>query len=111
MKYKLILLYLLLTACAQNYTSLEVNKSFNSKGFAYIYNEDDFINKIIKRKLDNNSLQIAHNKLRPGSLIKIINIKTNDSIILRNNKKFQYPEFYKNLDTEPFYDFLKLTNR
>tara|TARA_B100001564_G_scaffold335108_1_gene324212 strand:+ start:394 stop:1131 length:738 start_codon:yes stop_codon:yes gene_type:complete len=108
MKYKLILLYLLLTACAQNYTSLEVNKSFNSKGFAYIYNEDDFINKIIKRKLDNNSLQIAHNKLRPGSLIKIINIKTNDSIILRNNKKFQYPEFYKIIITEPVADKLNL---
>ena len=41
---------------------------------------NNFIDKIIKRKLDNNFLQIAHNKLRPGSLIKITNIKTNDSI-------------------------------
>ena len=76
MKYKLIILLLFLTSCAQNYSRLDLKKSFNSKGFAYIYNEKDFIDKVIKGKLDNNSLQIAHNKLRPGSLIKITNIKT-----------------------------------
>ena len=36
---------LFLTSCAQNYNRLDLNESFNSKGFAYIYNEDDFINK------------------------------------------------------------------
>jgi len=83
MKYKLIILLLFLTSCAQNYSQSQLNKPFNSKGFAYIYNEEDFVNKVIKKKLDNNSLQIAHNKLRAGSLIKIINIKTNESIILK----------------------------
>jgi rare lipoprotein A (peptidoglycan hydrolase) len=108
MKYKLIILLLFLTSCAQNYSRLDLNKSFNSKGFAYIYNEKDFIDKVIKRKLDNNSLQIAHNKLRPGSLIKIINIKTNDSIILKNSKRFQYPEFYKIVITKPVADEINL---
>ena len=102
MNYKLIILLLyFLTSCAQNYSQANLNKAFNSKGFAYIYNEEDFTNKIIKKKLDNNLLEIAHDKLRPGSLIKIINIKTNDSIILKNSKKFQYPEFYKILITRP----------
>ncbi len=108
MKYKLIILLLFLTSCAQNYSRLDLNKSFNSKGFAYIYNEKDFIDKVIKRKLDNNSLQIAHNKLRPGSLIKIINIKTNDSIILKNSKRFQYPEFYKIVITKLVADEINL---
>ena len=108
MKYKLIILLLFLTSCAQNYTKSELKRSFNSKGFAYIYNEEDFINKIIKRKLDENSLQIAHNKLKPGSLIKIINIKTNDSIIMKNSKRFEYPEFYKILITQPVADKLNL---
>jgi rare lipoprotein A (peptidoglycan hydrolase) len=108
MKYKLIILLLFLTSCAQNYSRLDLNKSFNSKGFAYIYNEKDFIDKVIKRKLDSNSLQIAHNKLRPGSLIKIINIKTNDSIILKNSKRFQYPEFYKIVITKPVADEINL---
>ena len=108
MNYRLIILFLILTSCAQNYTNSEKNKPFVSKGFAYIYNAEDFQNKVIKKKLDNSSFQIAHNKLRIGSLIKIINIKTNDSIILKNNKKIDYPEFYKILITKPVADKLNL---
>ena len=107
MKYKLIIL-LFLTSCAQNYSKLELNEPFTSKGFAYIYNDEDFINKVIKKKLDNNSLQVAHNKLRPGSLIRIINIKTDESIILKNSKRFQYPEFYKIVITKPVAEKLNL---
>ena len=95
-------------SCTQNFSKSELKKPFNSKGFAYIYNQEDFINKIIKKKLDESSLQIAHNKLAPGTLIKIINSKTNDSIILKNNKKFNYPEFYKILITQSVADKINL---
>ena len=108
MKYKLIVLLFFLTSCTQNYSKSELRKPFSSKGFAYIYNDEDFLNKVIKRKLDNNLLQIAHNRLRPGSLIKIINIKTNDSIILKNIKRFEYPEFYKILITKPVAEKINL---
>ncbi len=108
MKFRLIILLIFLTSCAQNYSRFDSSKTFTSKGFAYIYNEKDFLDKIIKKQLDNNSLQIAHNKLRPGSLIKIINIKTNDSIILKNSKRFEYPEFYKIIITESVADELNL---
>ena len=108
MKYKFIILFLFLISCAQNYSKTVQKKPFNSKGFAYIYNQEDFINKIIKKKLDENSLQIAHSKLMPGTLIKITNSKTNDSIILKNNKRFVYPEFYKILITQPVADKINL---
>ena len=108
MKYKLIILFFFLTSCTQNYSKSELHKPFNSKGFAYIYNEEDFLNQVINKKLDNNLLQIAHNKLRPGSLIKIINTKTNDSIILKNNKRFEYPEFYKIIITKPVAEKINL---
>ena len=108
MNYRLILTFLILTSCAQNYTKSELNEPFISKGFAYIYNDEDFYSKVINKKLDNNSSQIAHNKLRAGSLIKIINIKTNDSIILKSNKKVEYPDFYKILITKPVADKLNL---
>ena len=108
MRYNIILLFLILNSCASNYSNSNLNKPFNSTGFAYIYDEDDFINKIIKKKLDNSSLQIAHNKLKPGTLIKITNIKTNESIVLKNNKRFQYPEFYKILITKPVADKINL---
>ena len=108
MKYKLIIFFLFLISCAQNYSTSELKKPFNSKGFAYIYSHQDFLDKTIKKKLDNTLLQVAHSKLRPGSLIKIINTKTNDSIILKINKRFDYPEFYKLIITQPVADELNL---
>ena len=110
MKFKFLIAIFFLFSCSQNYSNIKSNKSFNSKGFAYIYNEKDFINKKIKKKLDNTSLQIAHNRLRPGSLIKIINNLTNDSIILKNTKRFEYPDFYKIMITEPVAKQLNLRN-
>ena len=101
MKYKIISLFLILVSCTTNYSSSNFKKSFNSKGFAYIYNEEDFSKKIITKKLDNSLYQIAHNKLKPGSLIKIINTKTKDAIILKNDKRIKYPDFYKILITKP----------
>ena len=100
MNYKLILTIFFLASCDQNYKKDILIEPFNSKGFAYIYDIKDFNNKIINKKLDNNVLQIAHNKLRPGSLIKLINPKTNDSVILKNSKRIIYPEFYKIVITE-----------
>ena len=99
MKYKIFILIFLLTSCTTYSTKLENRKPFNSKGFAYIYNENDFKNKIIKSKLDNTKLQIAHNSLHANTLIKIINPKTNQSLIIKNFKKTYYPDFYKILIT------------
>ena len=108
MKYNLLIIFIIFTACATNYSAQNTKKPFSSKGFALIYKDEDFINKTVKRKLDNNFLQIAHNRLRPGTLIKIINLKTNDSIILKNNKKFQYPNFYKIIMTKPVAEEINL---
>ena len=108
MKYKLIILFFFLISCTQNYSKSELKKPFNSKGFAYIYNHQDFLDKTIQKKLDDTLLQVAHSKLRPGSLVKIINTKTNDSIILKINKRFDYPEFYKLIITQPVADELNL---
>ena len=107
MKFKFILIFLL-TSCTLQTNTPMLKSTYTSSGFAYIYNEQDFIDKIIKKKLDNNSLQIAHNKIRPGSLIKITNIKTNDSIILKNSKRFEYPDFYKILITKPVAEEINL---
>jgi len=70
MKFNLIFLLIILSSCTQNYSKVDSRQPFSSKGFAYIYNDEDFQNKIIKKKLDEKNLLIAHSKLRPGSLIK-----------------------------------------
>ncbi len=76
-------------------------KPYTAKGFAYIFNETDYNNRIINKKLNNNLFEIAHKDLRPFTLIKLINPKTNDSIILKNKKRIVYPDFYTVLITYP----------
>ena len=108
MKFRLIILLLLISSCAQNISNKGNKKPYSAQGFAYIYNLNDYQKKIIKHKLDEAELQIAHDKLRPGSLIKIINIKTNDSLIIKNTKRFKYPNFYKILITNKVAERLNL---
>ena len=110
MRYSYIILFFLLVSCSIHYTKLENKTPFNSKGFAYIYNENDFKNKIIKTKLNNEIYQIAQKNLPIGTLIKVINPKTNQSITLKNQKKGRYPEFYKILISEAVAKKLNISN-
>ena len=108
MKYSFILCALLLFSCSSNITKLENRSPYSSKGFAFIYNDEDYNNKIIKGKLDNAELQISHSKLSNNTLLRIINPKTNDSITIKNFKKIQYPDFYKILITKKVSEELNL---
>ena len=108
MRFSLLIIIFFIFSCSANITKLENRKPYSSKGFAYIYNKNDFEKKIIGTKLDNSKLQISHNKLNANSLIKIINPKTNDSIIIKNWKKTKFPDFYKILITKKVADKLNL---
>ena len=109
MQYKFLFIFFLIISCAQNsYQSINKKESFSSKGLAYIYNEDDYNNEIIKKELNNNSFEIAHKSLRPGTLLKVINLYTNDEIVLKNTKRIDYPDFYKILITKPVADKINL---
>ena len=45
-------------------------------------------------------MQVSINKLKTNSLIKIINPKTKDYLVIKNTKRITYPDFYKILITE-----------
>ena len=107
MKFKLLILFFLIISCTHN-NIINNNLPYTSKGFAYIYNDKDFNNKIIKGKLDNSKLQISHKNLRINSLIKIINPKTNDYVVVKNYKRIDYPDFYKILISEEVANKLKI---
>ena len=111
MKYKILLILLILiNGCSSHGNYSHKNKLFTAKGFAYIYTEQDYLNKVINKKFDNNVYQVSQNSLRTGSLIKIINLKTNESITLKNSKRTNYPDFYKILITKPVAEKLKLSS-
>ena len=58
--------------------------------------------------MNNDILQISHQNLKTGTLIKIINPKNKESLVLKNIKRIRYPEFYKVLITEAVAQKLKL---
>ena len=101
MKFNIFIILFFLVSCSPHYTKLDNRKPYNSTGLAYIYNVEDYENKIINKKLNNKFLQISHKDLKIGSLIKLINPNTKESIVLKNIKRIQYPDFYKVLITKP----------
>ena len=108
MKFNIIFIFIFLTSCTTNVTKLENRSPYNSKGFAYIYNDQDYETKIISSKLDNSKEQVSVYNLKSNSLIKIINPNTKESLTINNYKRIQYPDFYKILITEKVAEKLSL---
>ena len=107
MKFK-SLIFLLLISCTTEFNKNYEKTSFSSSGFAYIYSEQDFNNKIIKKKFDNTKFLVAHSKLKTGTLIKLTNPNNNKSVNLKVYRKLDYPELYQVLITEPVANKLNL---
>ena len=108
MKYKLLFITFLLVSCTANFTTFDQKIPYTAKGLAYVYNDKDFIEKIIKVKMNNEIAQISHQNLRTGTLIKLSNPRNNKSIVLKNIKRIKYPDFYKVLITKPVAEELNL---
>lgn len=108
MKFKFFFLFIIILSCSPQLTTINQSKTYTSKGFAYIYNEDDFNQKIIKGKMNNNIMQISHQFLKTGTLIKISNPKNKKNIVLKNIKRIRYPDFYKILITKQVAEELDL---
>ena len=82
MKFKIIIFLFCIFSCTPN-SSINLKKNYSAKGFAYIYNNSDNTEQIIKGKMNNNIMQISQQNLRIGALIKIINPKNNESLVLK----------------------------
>ena len=108
MKYKLLIILFFVISCSPYYTKSDNRKPYNSKGFAYIYNENDYESKFVKNKFNNDLLQISHKNLNYGTLIKLINPNTQEYIVLKNEKNIDYPDFYKIMITKPVAIKLKI---
>ena len=101
MKFKIILILFFVLSCSPQFNTINQKKPYSTKGIAYIYNDFDFKEKIIKGRMNNDKMQISHQNLRTGTLIKIINPKNNETLVLKNIKRIKYPDFYKILITKP----------
>ena len=99
MKYNffLILLIVSITSCASNnYKTVNVDpifEKFSNNGFALIYNDKLYNDKIISKKMDERDLVIFQRNLRKGTSVKITNPFNSKTIIAKVGKKANYPSF------------------
>ena len=75
-----ILIFLIINNCSvdnlqKKDIDYEFKKKFSNKGFAIIYNDQLFKDKVISKKLDQRSLLIFQKNLKKDTTVKIINIK------------------------------------
>ncbi|MBL6786153.1 MAG: hypothetical protein ISQ91_01580 [Candidatus Pelagibacter bacterium] len=108
MKFRIIFILFFALSCSPQFSTINQKKPYSTKGIAYVYNDFDFINKIIKGRMSNDKMQISLQNLRTGALIKIINPENNETIVLKNIKRIKFPDFYKILITKPVAEKLNL---
>ena len=101
MNYKnLLLIFFLAILAACSTKNLTKNKieiiqsnNFYNTGFALVYNNDLYKNKIVSKKIDERSLVIFQRNRKYKTKVKITNMLNNKSVIATVGKKSSYPLF------------------
>ena len=96
--YSYILIFLLFTNCStsnltNNKPILVLKNKYINKGFALVYDENLYNEKIISKKIDERSLIIFQKNLKVNTQVKITNIFNNKSLIALVGKDSKYPTF------------------
>ena len=73
MRFNIVFFILILASCSNGTLQKGTIDPYTSTGFALIYNEEDYNQKIISAKLKNSELEIAHKTIKKNSIIKITN--------------------------------------
>ena len=104
MKLKIIIfLSILLTSCeTTNKVAISDKdfKKYSNNGFALIYNDNLFKEKLISKKINQRSLIIFNNKLKKNTEIKITNLLNEKYLIAKVGKNSKYPIFYNSVISE-----------
>ena len=108
-----IFLFLFLFSCSSNYSPKDLNvikknNYFTNKGFALIFKDNLFTEKIVKGKIDDRSLIIFQKNLKKDTPVKITNLINSRNIIAKVGKKTEYPYFYNSVISKRISDELEL---
>ena len=100
MNYKkfFIILFLFIYGCQAYDTDKQENvlinkKNFINRGFAIVYNDDLYNQKIVSKKIDSRSLIIFQKNLKKGTKVRVKNILNNKTIIANVGVNAKYPIF------------------
>ena len=109
MNYKnLLLILVFLTSCTVQTTQYSEN-IFSNRGFVLLYDESLIEKKLLRKPLDDRSLEIVHNTLSKGTKVRIINLlnnKSTNAIVKTKNKNLF---FYNSIFSKRIFDELDIS--
>jgi len=112
MKYRILLIFVFfLTSCVgSTYQSKQeiIEKTPTEKGFVLIYEESLKKDKILRKRIKNNELQVIHDKIKKNSFINIFNPLNSKSLKAKVVAKENYPSIYKLVVSKKIAEFLEL---
>ena len=102
----LAFIFLLVTSCTtETFNKKELSEpiiiqKYSNNGFALIYTEELFKNKIVSKKLNDRDLFVFQKNLKKGTKVKITNKLNNKSVIATVKNKSKYPNFFNSVISE-----------
>ena len=109
---KLIILFIsafFLYSCAEYKTiQKEEKKYYSSMGFALIYEDSLYSEKVISKKINNDDFVVIHSLLKANTPVKIINPANSKYIETKVKKKSHYPKIFNVLISKKIATHLEL---
>ena len=90
----LVILYSCADYSLKSQKKINEKQYYSSNGFALIYDDDLFSQKIINKKINNEEIKVMHNYLKRNTPVKIINPINSKSIEAKVYKKAIYPKIF-----------------
>jgi len=113
MKFKYLFLFFFLFSFVEdvkliNRNNIQVKKTFISKGFTLIYNDNLIKKKTIKKRIDDREYAILHSFLERNTYVKIFNPINSKTVIAKVKYKTNYPIIYNSVITNRIAEELEL---
>ena len=112
MIYRTLLIFtFFLSACVSG--TYQPNKAIieetpTTKGFVLVYEESLKKDKILRKRIKNDELQVIHNKIKKNSLIDIFNPVNSKSLKAKVIAKDNYPNIYRLVVSKKIVELLEL---
>ena len=108
----LLISTIFLNSCADYKTDRTTKKKekqyYSSIGFALIYSDHHYLNKVVNKKIKNDDSVAMHNLLKINTPIKIINPDNSKFIVTKIYKKADYPKIFNVVISRKIASFLEL---
>ena len=104
--------FITLYSCADYKTNKGIQKDerqyYSSSGFALIYDDEFYLQKVINKKINNEDIKVMHNQLKKNTPIKIINPVNSKVIDTKIYKKAKYPTIFNIVISKKIASILEL---